>query len=229
MHRFVWDLRHPDPPAVRLNSPYSYPISAIVGDTPAQPQGPLVLPGNYEVRFTVAGRTYTRPLVVKMDPRVAYTRSDLENQLDLELRISAALERNTTAYLQVKDLRVRLSELAKQPPGDPVAVAAAALDKKVAELESEPAALWEEPKKVTFARLNESLITLIGLVDSADFGPTQQQTAAFEQSCQALNSMLADWQQLKGSDLSALNSLLKERNVAPLPAAGASPDSNCAK
>jgi photosystem II stability/assembly factor-like uncharacterized protein len=230
MHRFVWDLRYPDPPAVRLNSPYSYPISAIVGDTPAQPQGPLVLPGNYEVRFTIAGRTYTRPLVVKMDPRVAYARSDLESQLSLELKISGALERDTTAYQQVKDLRSRLSELMKRPAGDPVAVAATALDKKVADLESETAALWEEPKKVTFARLNESLITLIGLVDSADFAPTQQQAAAFQQSCQALNSIITDWRELKARDLPALNSLLKERSVAPLPAeADVSPDASCAK
>jgi len=29
-----------------------------------------VLPGNYSVRLTVQGKSYTQPLVVKMDPRL---------------------------------------------------------------------------------------------------------------------------------------------------------------
>ena len=52
MHRWLWDLR---PTA------------------PARPTGrggaQLVLPGSYTVRLTVAGKTYTQPLIVKMDPR----------------------------------------------------------------------------------------------------------------------------------------------------------------
>jgi hypothetical protein len=48
MHRFVWNLRYTDPQAMHPQSPYNYPIGAIVGATPLPPQGPLVLPGKYE-------------------------------------------------------------------------------------------------------------------------------------------------------------------------------------
>src|SRR5690242_20543376 len=49
MHRFVWDLRY-ERPAV-LNT--SYPIAAILHDTPREPRGLWALPGRYTVRLTV--------------------------------------------------------------------------------------------------------------------------------------------------------------------------------
>ena len=65
-HRWVWDLRYAAPPV----SSREYPISAVPGRTPPEPEGPLVLPGTYTAALTVDGRTLTRPLTVAMDPRV---------------------------------------------------------------------------------------------------------------------------------------------------------------
>ena len=55
MHRFAWDLRYERPAGVRQG----YPISAIDRYTPAEPRGPIALPGDYTVRLTVDGRTHT--------------------------------------------------------------------------------------------------------------------------------------------------------------------------
>jgi hypothetical protein len=69
MHRFVWDLHAaPTGPAARRRDEEP-PISAIYGDTPLH-QGEWVPPGTYAVKLTVAGKSYTQPLVVKPDPRV---------------------------------------------------------------------------------------------------------------------------------------------------------------
>jgi photosystem II stability/assembly factor-like uncharacterized protein len=65
MHRFVWDLRLPPPASGRRN----YPISAIYRDTPAEPLGAFVPPGQYTVRLTAEGKTFTQPMTVKADPR----------------------------------------------------------------------------------------------------------------------------------------------------------------
>ncbi len=89
MHRFVWDLRFPPPRAKH----YEYPISAIPGDTPREPQGPFVLPGTYTVKLTVDGKSLTRSLTVKLDPRIAMSSADLATQLALLKRLGAALER----------------------------------------------------------------------------------------------------------------------------------------
>jgi hypothetical protein len=60
MHRWVWDLR-PTPPADR-------PARGGGGGFGRGGEG-RVLPGSYTVKLTVGGRSYTQPLVVKMDPR----------------------------------------------------------------------------------------------------------------------------------------------------------------
>ena len=72
-NRFVWDLRH-----------------AGVAEAP----GPLVVPGSYQVRLAVGEWSQSRPLEVRMDPRVAaegVTRVDLQEQLDLALKIRDAM------------------------------------------------------------------------------------------------------------------------------------------
>src|SRR5207245_1790546 len=120
----------PLPPAVHVQSPYNYPIAAIAGSTPLPPEGPLALPGKYEVQLKAGGQILRQPLEVKMDPRVNAPRNELESALELQLKISAVLGRNHEAYQQVKHVRTRLAELMKRPKGDPVATAAMALNAK---------------------------------------------------------------------------------------------------
>lgn len=62
MHRWIWDFR-PTPPARAAG--------AAGGGGGFGRGGPsMVLPGDYRVRLTVEGKTYTQPLKVKADPRV---------------------------------------------------------------------------------------------------------------------------------------------------------------
>jgi hypothetical protein len=61
MHRWVWDLRPTPPPR---------PAGAGGGGGfGGRGAVSMVLPGMYTVRLSVAGKNYTQPLVVKMDPR----------------------------------------------------------------------------------------------------------------------------------------------------------------
>jgi photosystem II stability/assembly factor-like uncharacterized protein len=61
MHRWVWDLR----PAPLAGTRAGGLEASFFGG-----RGPTVLPGIYTARLTVNGKSYTQPLVVKMDPRV---------------------------------------------------------------------------------------------------------------------------------------------------------------
>jgi hypothetical protein len=96
MHRFVWDLRHNPPPALTP----TYPLSAIVHDTPREPRGVWVMPGTYTIRLTADGKSTTQPLVVRMDPRVTTPRAALARQLAVSLQLSAAMKQ---AYDAVRD------------------------------------------------------------------------------------------------------------------------------
>jgi len=208
MHRFVWNLRYPDPRAMHPQSPYNYPIAAIVGSTPLPPEGPLVLPGKYEVRLKAGAQVFRQPLEIKMDPRMAVARNELQSSLALQLKISALLEKTFDGYQQIKGLRARLAELMKRPKEDPMAVAASALDAKVAALAGEATPILETPKTASFMAVNDTLTGLMALVDGADFAPSEESFAAYRRICKGLNEALAAWQELKNKDVAALNILL---------------------
>jgi len=217
MHRFIWNLRYPDPRAVHPQSPYNYPIAAIVGATPLPPQGPLVLPGKYEVRLKTGGQILRQPLEVKIDPRVVAARNELQSSLELQLKVSALLEKNFDGYQQSKELRARLTEFMKHPKEDPIAAAGKALDAKTANLEGEATPILEAPKTTNFMAVNDSLTALMALVDGADFEPSEESFAAYRRICKGMNETLSGWQEIKNKDVSALNSLLGKSSLGALP------------
>ncbi|HVG91088.1 MAG TPA: hypothetical protein VNB54_06320, partial [Alphaproteobacteria bacterium] len=88
MHRFVWDVRYSAPPVAQPG--YSM-FTVAGGDVPREPSGPQALPGSYQVRLTVDGKTYTQPFKLTMDPRVKTTAQDLEKQFALGLKLAQTL------------------------------------------------------------------------------------------------------------------------------------------
>jgi len=50
-HRFIWDLR--TQPAAEGRGRGGLPISAVWGETPYSPQGPMVEPGTYKIKLTI--------------------------------------------------------------------------------------------------------------------------------------------------------------------------------
>ena len=73
--RFVWDLT----------------VAAGAG---GRGRAPLAVPGRYQARLTVDGRTMTRPFEVRLDPRLTadgVTTADLQEQLDVALKVQAAI------------------------------------------------------------------------------------------------------------------------------------------
>jgi photosystem II stability/assembly factor-like uncharacterized protein len=210
LNRFVWDLRYPQPPALR----YQHSIAAAYGeDTPTEPQGPLVLPGTYQVRLNVAGHSYIAPLEVKLDPRVSVAPEMLSQQLALELKIRDALAQSYDAAREARDLRRQLDEYqtrAGARDDKELADAVKVLDQKAAVLVG-----GQTPQETTptLTRLNASLASLMTTVGSADAAPTAQASAAFADYRQLLDRQLEAWAALKDKDLAALSALLRQRRL----------------
>jgi hypothetical protein len=93
LHRFAWDVRYA-PPAVDR---FAYPIAAVAANTPQAPQGMFVLPGTYQVRLTVDGRSYRQAVTVRMDPRVKTALPDLTVQFKLSRAVDGMLRRLSDA------------------------------------------------------------------------------------------------------------------------------------
>jgi photosystem II stability/assembly factor-like uncharacterized protein len=218
MHRFVWDLRYPPPAALK----HEHPISAVPGDTPAEPLGPLALPGEYQVKLTAGGESHTQPLTVKMDPRVKTPAAGLARQLEVASGIVEAMARDAAALRQVATLRAGLAKL-------PAAAREGKLGRAVAELDAKAAVLMEGPPEeaagappappgppADLADLNDQLSQLLLVVEGADEPPTTQAEAGFNELGRRLAGVLERWDALRGHDLPRLNSLLKGSHLAPI-------------
>src|SRR5262249_47374417 len=100
MHPWSWDLRLRPPDAVT----HEYPISAIYHDTPRYPLGPWVMPGQYTVKLTVDGKTYSQPLTVKMDPRCKTPLAGLTQQFTLSTKVWSAMNESYAANAEMRKL-----------------------------------------------------------------------------------------------------------------------------
>ena len=105
-NRFVWDLRYERPKALE----YEYSIAAMPGlPTPLRPQGPFVLPGEYEVRILGAGEPLRQRLTVAQDPRRTESAAELRSLLDFQRDVIATLKEAVGA---VAALRARNADAA---------------------------------------------------------------------------------------------------------------------
>lgn len=213
LHRFVWDLRYPDPDQLLytyygIHVPYfEYTLAdhAIPHNTPwHEPQGPMVLPGQYEVRLTVDGRMLRQPILVKLDPRLSYSNTELKRQLDLAQKITAAMGVTYAAYNQAAQLRTELAAL-KQPD------ATKDLDAKLQGLTDPPGSASG------FGPLNRDLTRMLIAVDQSDSPPASQVVEAFAGVCQEVQAALSRWNDLRTKDLPGLAAARKPA-TPPAPA-----------
>ena len=215
MQRFVWDLHYPEPKA----RGHEYPISANYMDTPRYPLGPAAMPGDYTVKLTVAGRTYTRPLTVLLDPRVKTPRLGLMQQFNLSTQTAAGMTASFDALEQIGKLRAQIKDLRARAGIAPAAAAAlAALDRRAAALEGEggqrpPAAA---PAPPGLSQIHASLSTLLDVLQQSDATPTTQAVAAAADLQQKLRGLMSGWNDLKSRDVQALNAQLRLAGLPPL-------------
>ena len=95
-NRFVWNLRHP----------------GIWSPSGRSGRGPMAVPGQYRVRLRVGDWSETRPLRVRMDPRIeadGVTVADLEEQLQLNLSIRDAISKARRTATAIDSTRERLA------------------------------------------------------------------------------------------------------------------------
>jgi photosystem II stability/assembly factor-like uncharacterized protein len=209
MHRWVWDLHYATPVSTR----YDYPIAAIPGDTPRLPQGPSALPGQYTVRLTVGGHTFTEPLTVKMDPRVKTPREGLAQMFQLQARLAAMMTASSEALLEARPAHEQLQKLAGQASG-PAADAISAFDKKLAALIGGGGGFFAPPSpNPTLGRVNGNATTLYGEIGRADATPTAAQVSATDETEKVFAEVSKLWKQLKTVDLPELNKQLRGANL----------------
>jgi photosystem II stability/assembly factor-like uncharacterized protein len=214
VHRFVWDLRYPEPKALR----HEYPISAVFKNTPRNPRGPLVLPGRYTVKLTAGGQTYSQPLTVMMDPRIKTPASGLEQQLTLSRHITEFLADDYEAVAEVRGIRQQLDKLKPQVKANDLQPKLTQFENQLNEFGTTLATEYEiasddHETRYDLARLNSQLVRVLDILQGTDHAPSTQAVAAAAQIEKTVREELAAWTNLKTTALPELNDRLRKAGL----------------
>ena len=216
MNRFVWDLRYQEVP--RLPNYYLYEYQ---GGT----RGPMVLPGEYQVRLTVDGKSYTAPLQVKLDPREHVSLADLEKQVSLTRQIQAELTRVYEAVNQIWDLRAQTHELQKHLASSEggaklVYTASQQLDEKIADVEDALVQMKISANEDSLRYppgLDAKLSYLANYVEGDnDSAPTAVAYQEFDNLKKQSDAQLARWSGIVNTDLVNFENLMQQQKVRAL-------------
>ncbi|MGI8469750.1 MAG: WD40/YVTN/BNR-like repeat-containing protein [Pyrinomonadaceae bacterium] len=208
-HRFLWDLHYAPVPGIEPE----YPIAAIYRNTAPAPTSPWAMPGDYTIVLNANGKTYTQPLVVKIDPRVKTLDVDLAKQFDLSkqlydvwLKLEPINERLNSINKQLTNLKTRAGQ-------KPVAADIDALDKKLQESFGSGSRRPGAPLNLNvLARLQ----TLFGNLQSVDAAPTAVTAAATTDVLRESQSLIERWQAIESNDIPELNRKLKAAGLAEI-------------
>ena len=201
-HRWVWDMRRPRPKAIE----YNYTIAAVWGlDTPLDPRGQLVEPGRYTAVLTVDGQSQSVPIDIAADPRVI--NADYTAARQFSESLYAPMEIAWRGYAETKAVRDELARRIAEVKDPSLLAEAKALAAKLT------------PPSDPHAGFGSESGTLAALETSAE-GSDAAPTLALRQTAIAtmaqVNADWAAWQQVKTSDLEALNRRLAAAGLQPI-------------
>jgi photosystem II stability/assembly factor-like uncharacterized protein len=209
LNRYAWDLRHEDATKIKKMILWSGGV-----------QGPVVVPGRYQARLTVGGKTFTESFEVEADPRLATTQADYEKQLELLVGIRDKVSAAHDGILELRAARDQIDAAVKRAgaggENQVIADAAEALKKKLTAVEE---ALYQtknrsEQDPLNYPiRLNDKLGYLAGVVGSAEAAPTDQSYAVWEDLSAKVDVELARLKEALSTDLDAFNTLVRDQNI----------------
>ena len=205
-HRFMWDVHYKP-----LDLPPAYPISAIYNNTVPDPTSPWAMPGNYIVKLTVDGKTYTQPLHVKMDPRVKTGLADLQKQHDLSLQCYEYRKQVMDILKETGNLQQQVKTLLPKSSGQ-LATDLKTLSNNIKAMENATPA----SQQPAFNRLNGAFGSLLNTIHDTDMPPTSQVTEAVIASAAQFKSLHAKWMTTKAIELPKINEALKNAGLSAI-------------
>jgi len=212
LNRFVWDLRYAGSSHVPDYYLWEYKNGS---------RGPMALPGKYEVRLTVDGKTQTGAFEVTMDPRVNVSQADLQKQFDLLMQIRDELSRVYDTVNQIQDVRAQMDGLRKRLPDNssvkPMFTAAAELDKHLLSVRDDLAQMKIKSNEDSLAypqRVDSKLSALAMAVGvGTDSAPTEAEYQVFEKLKKQADVAIAHWAEIQKTELADFQKMIAGQNI----------------
>ncbi|MDE2185046.1 MAG: hypothetical protein KGJ78_18690, partial [Alphaproteobacteria bacterium] len=191
--------------------------------------GPLAVPGHYEVRLTVDGKTETAPLDILRDPNSEADQAGMEATLKLQLRIADDVKQVAHRINLAEQMRAQLEKLeAKYTHDSQMEQSVRAMDQEVQGVEYALLSRYLAPSDdkiyasaykdyYNLLWLNAEIGTGAGdVAGGADFGPTDTESNLLAMIEQNVQKDSAAYDAVLAHDIPAFNQSLKAKGAAPL-------------
>jgi photosystem II stability/assembly factor-like uncharacterized protein len=221
LHRFVWNLTWGSSGGPSADEDAEY----------HNPSGPKVVPGSYQVRLTVDGKTQNQPLQVIMDPRSPATPEVLAQQLQLGQQIFGETVEARRALAEIDSVQKQLADMQQKLGQQKLGEKNAPLKSALAEAQSGIGKILTNKILMNKILTNKEhaadegpglqdaytgLASALRVVESGDRAVPSQAIAVYKDSSQQVKARIAEWDRFKQTRLAQLNQQLRDANFVPI-------------
>ena len=195
-NRFTWDLRYPGAKTFEGMIFWSAPTD----------QGPIAMPGKYQVRLTANGVTETRPLIVTKDPRLTATDADLAEQFKLAIQVRDKTSEANEMVIRIREIKKNIADRVKKDPsldaaGERLSTKLSAVEEDIYQVRNRSN---QDPLNFPI-KLNNQIAALQRVVESGDSKPTDQTYEVFKELNARLEEIKKRYEDILKSDTSGFS------------------------
>jgi len=248
LNRVAWDLRYPPPRLVALRT--TPPENPHIWEEPrfqdqetrpithwgiAQAEvGPIAAPGQYTLKLTMDGRSYTKPMQIVLPPGGHAGEAEVQSSVRLQLKVRDDITNVSDMTNQLEWMRKQIEDEKKTSSGRAeILHAMDEIDRKMKDVEyklvSEADVLSDDKYFVTADRLYLNFLWLdaeIGtgggdVQGTGDWGATETDQAMVLELERQLQGVQTQYKSLMDKDVPAFNQAVAAGGVTPLKTTGA--------
>jgi len=207
INHFTWDGRYPGAKTFEGMVLWS-------GNT----AGPLAVPGTYQARLTVNGKSYTEKFEIKKDPRIdSITVADLAEQFSLALKVRDRLTEADEMVILIRELKKQMDDRFKkdstlQSAFDAFRGKLSAVEEEVYQVRNRSG---QDPLNFPI-KLNNKIAALGASIERGDCKPTAASYEVFKLLSDRLAEQKTKLDAALKTDLPAVNKLLADRQLEAL-------------
>ncbi len=208
-NRFNWDLRYPGATV--------FEGEVMWGARPEQ--GPLAVPGTYQVRVTANGQTETQPFMVTLDPREHITTAQLQDQFDLASKVRDQVSEADEMVIKIRAINKEAKERGSKLHDEALAEADASVRDKLSTIEEEIYQIRnranEDPLNFPI-KLNNQIAALARTIETGDNPPTDQDYEISRILTARLEAIRAKFNEALKTDVARFNQLLVSHKLSAI-------------
>ena len=210
MNRFTWDMR--STPSHVFPGLIMYQASI---------RGPVLPPGQYQVKLIDGDSTVTRTFTIARDARLTnVTDADLQKQYRFALDIQEKFTLTNDTVVRIRRIKTDLAERSAKAHSSAVSAAADSLIAALTEIEGHLYQYKNRASKdpLNFPpQLNNKFGSLLQVVDNGDAPPTSSAYEVFEDLSAQLSTQLTALETLLARHLPPLNASLAAASLSAIP------------